>query len=115
MIYSSTNCINNIANIPNKEYKLLNNNIMTNLTTIEHFEKYDNLVQKYQLKNHKLPFKVLINHYKADKHLNSIPLKKWDVATFNLPNVYGISLAEKVCILKHIAIYHILKCKPKFN
>lgn len=44
----------------------------------------------------------------GDKHLNTIPLRKWDDAAAAIPRerVKGLSLAEKVCALKHVAKWH---------
>ena len=56
-----------------------------NLTTKDHFGKYDVLVKTHGLTNFKIPFKVTIKDYMENKYLNSIPLKNWDMATFYLP------------------------------
>ena len=87
---------------------------MTNKTTKSHYEKYEDIVQKYRLSSYRVNYSKseLLKAYNLDKYLNSIPLKNWDNTTFGL-NIKG-SLAEKVCTLKHIAIYHILKLKPQF-
>jgi len=64
--------------------------------------------------------------YSADKHLNNIPLSVWDRAAGRLyPNwgeddcrvswispftpdaARGLSLAERVCVLKHVAVTRI--------
>jgi polyhydroxyalkanoate synthesis regulator phasin len=45
---------------------------------------------------------------RGDKHLNTIPLRKWDQAAAMIPYLpgKGLSLSEKVCALKHVAIWH---------
>lgn len=45
---------------------------------------------------------------RGDKHLNSIPLRKWDQAAARIPYLpgKGLSLGEKVCALKHVAKWH---------
>ena len=87
---------------------------MKNLTSEDHFNKYENIVQSNGLSNMNLfSFDKLSKAYDEDKHLNSIPLQQWDSIAMRLP-IKG-SLAEKVCTLKHIAIYHILKLTPKFK
>ena len=48
--------------------------------------------------------------YSADKHLTNIPLSVWDSATwapFTLDAARGLSLAERVCVLKHVAVTRI--------
>ena len=45
--------------------------------------------------------------YSADKHLNNIPLSVWDSVANRLYAARGLSLAERVCVLKHIAVTRI--------
>lgn len=54
------------------------------------------------------PEKVRKALERGDKHLNTIPLRKWDDAAAAIPRerVKGLSLAEKVCALKHVAKWH---------
>jgi hypothetical protein len=42
----------------------------------------------------------------GDKHLNTIPLRKWDQAALGIPYMKGLSLSDKVCALKHVAQWH---------
>jgi hypothetical protein len=42
---------------------------------------------------------------RGDKHLNTIPLYRWDGAAAYI-RAPGLSLSEKVCALKHVATWH---------
>lgn len=42
---------------------------------------------------------------KGDKHLNTIPLRKWDQAVAAIPG-REFTLSDKVCALKHVAKWH---------
>ncbi len=44
---------------------------------------------------------------RGDKHLNTIPLRKWDAAAAEIPEEgFNFSLSEKVSALKHVAKWH---------
>lgn len=59
----------------------------------------------------------------GDEHLNSIPLKEWDLKVYQLNNTvkrkvkeydgYGLTLATGVCMLKAIAKQAVEKTYPK--
>lgn len=77
---------------------------------IEHAKKYEELAQKIGVEQLKAlipatPEQVRTALSRGDKHLNTIKLKKWDDATFEI-RVPGLSISEKVCILKHVATWH---------
>lgn len=79
---------------------------------IEHAKKYEEMARKIGVEAvRKLipasPQKVRRALERGDKYLNSIPLRKWDAAAFQL-NLPGrrMSLAEGVCVLKHVAKWH---------
>lgn len=76
----------------------------------EHIQKYEALAQRLGLEELKtlIPVsqdKVRQALERGDKHLNKIPLWKWDVAAGAIA-VPGLSLGEKVCLLKHVAKWH---------
>lgn len=99
-------------------------------TTKEHFDKYEAL---YQAKGSDLRYwesvmpatkaqiiDALENGTKG--HLNEIELAKWDLQarsyagwTSQRDGKYYSSLAEQVCLFKHIATFHIAKAIPVYE
>lgn len=79
---------------------------------IEHARKYDELAKKIGVEKIKslIPVssaKVRQALERGDKYLNTIALRKWDHAAFNLSlREQGLSLSEGVCVLKHVAKWH---------
>lgn len=76
----------------------------------EHAKKYEVLAQKLGIENlRKLmpvsPEKIRAALEKGDKYLNSIKLRKWDAAGTAIRGE-GLSMSEKVCVLKHVAKWH---------
>ena len=109
-----------------------------NITSKEHFLKYHNLISDYGLKNFIMKkirlnpellglnpfseynensyiFEQLKKAYDNDRHLNSIDLRYWDNFGELYLSGYPLTLSERVCFLKHIAIYDILQLKPQFK
>lgn len=75
----------------------------------EHFDKYENLYRQNEWVKKFIPFtKEEVKNALAsgDNHLNSLPLKKWDMTAIQALKIKGLSLSEKVCLLKHTAKYH---------
>ncbi len=77
---------------------------------IAHAEKYDEVARKIGIDFLKtlIPAssaRIRKALEKGDKHLNTIPLRKWDAAADNI-RASGLSLSEKVCALKHVATWH---------
>jgi hypothetical protein len=64
--------------------------------------------------------RVILNRLKKDRYLNNIPLKEWDssASVFLMYNrSAGLSLAEVVCMLKHLApcpsiVLHLIVVAP---
>ncbi len=93
-------------------------------TTKEHFDKYNELFiakGKPELYIPATKEEIIEALNNGDEHLNTIPLIKWDNAASCVgwtrkegDKLYS-SLAEKVCLLKHYAIYKVAKFKPKFD
>ena len=103
-------------------------------TMTEHEKKYDKIAQRIGIEALKkcLPFsaKSVKRALEAgDEHLNTIPLPLWDKAAGNRPSSYplhkggvflswdepwtkdkarGLSLAERVYILKHVAKFYLV-------
>jgi hypothetical protein len=42
--------------------------------------------------------------YEEDPHLNNIPLKEWDALSYQMWVPFGLSLSERVSMLKHAVI-----------
>lgn len=77
---------------------------------IAHAEKYEEIAQDLGVDFLKTlipasPEKIRKALERGDKHLNSIPLRKWDAASMQV-RVPGLSLSEKVSALKHVAVWH---------
>ena len=77
---------------------------------VEHAEKYEEFAQDIGVDELKelipaSPEKIRKAMERGDKHLNTIPLRKWDAAAVQI-QVKGLSLAERVCALKHVARWH---------
>ena len=96
----------------------------------EHYERYETLAQKIGIKGLKdhLPSSwaetIRLALANGDEDLNTIKLRKWDNlagATFSFgenftlshdgiwasENAKSLSLAERVCVLKHVAAHHL--------
>ncbi|MFA6185539.1 MAG: hypothetical protein WC720_05355 [Candidatus Shapirobacteria bacterium] len=96
-------------------------------TSKEHYEKYENLAQKMgisykrgqeiYLGSYKFTKKELIEKFKEDSVLNNISLTLWDrrAGTIDTNHSYHLSLAEKVCLLKHLVTYDIIGAMPEFE
>ncbi len=98
----------------------------TIITTKEHFEKY---AAMFKLKGDHLRDAVPFTKKEIEKaledgdiHLNTLKLSTWDGAgsqrvgwTNEIDGKKVKSLAEQVCLLKHIAIYHIANYEPIFK
>lgn len=94
-------------------------------TTEEHYKKYKEICDErmiaYSYLDNFMGYTAqeLLHHYLRDENLNTIPLEKWDhmIQTRNThPNktVRKITIAENVCLNKHIVKYHILGIEPEF-
>lgn len=85
--------------------------------TREHYEKYERLSEPVPTELTDDLYEDLQYLYCIDEHLNNIPLSRFDgkftiirllVHKANLTPHGGLSLAENVCILKHILIFRVL-------
>ena len=94
----------------------------------EHFKKYDALAKKIGIEKLVKLMPVskaeMVRKLAEDKHLNNIPLRVWDrqagcydsrhTRHFTMhfldpwapEKANGLSLAERVCVLKHVAKYY---------
>ena len=97
---------------------------MKNRTTREHYEKYAELKERFGVffdpaKNHfGLTKDQIIEKFKADKHLNSIPLGHFDAWAFSFRafNRRGtLSMAECCSLAKHCLIYDVIGATPEFE
>jgi hypothetical protein len=98
---------------------------LINKSTKAHYQKYSELAKVLHIsyKNYPnmlgYPKEELIEKFKEDKNLNNIPLQKWDTQALFIPNIkyngFTLSLAEKVCLLKHLAIYDIIGAVPELR
>ncbi len=95
-------------------------------TTYEHYTKYANMLKELGLGiTDKENFfgmtkDFLIGKFKEDAYLNNVPLKKWDAmwisfSVYHQKLALGKSLAEGVCVYKHLCIYHFLEVTPVFT
>ncbi|MFA5696391.1 MAG: hypothetical protein WC917_02995 [Bacilli bacterium] len=94
-------------------------------STKAHYQKYSDMAKVLHMsyKNYQSMLgytkEELIEKFKEDKNLNNIPLPKWDIQASFIPNIkyngFTLSLAEKVCLLKHLAIYDIIGAVPEFE
>jgi len=56
--------------------------------------------------------------YREDRHLNNVPLRRWDAQAFALfgfnrrARELGLSLSEGVCLYKHLVTYEIVGAEP---
>ena len=79
---------------------------------IEHAEKYEDVATDIGVNELKKlipasPEKIRKALERGDKHLNTIPLRKWDAAAAQIPEEgFNFSLSEKVSALKHVAKWH---------
>ena len=97
---------------------------MKNRTTREHYEKYAELKERFGVffdpaKNHfGLTKDQIVEKFKADKHLNSIPLGHfdcWSVSFMVYNQNSGLSIAECCCLAKHCLIYDVICATPEFK
>jgi len=94
-------------------------------STRVYYQKYSDIAKVLHMsyKNKTLMFEYskeeLIEKFKEDKNLNNIPLIKWDMQTLFIPNIkyngFTLSLSEKVCLLKHLVTYDIIRAMPEFE
>jgi hypothetical protein len=102
------------------------------MSAIEHYQKYEKLAQKLGVtalealaekainphNRQKNTIKYLKDCYSHDRYLNNIPLSQWDILDFPVKTLVQHSgggfhsLCQTVCVLKHVAVYHMLKIKP---
>jgi hypothetical protein len=95
-----------------------------------HYENYEKIAQTLGVEMLKdlVPFsreRILHAINEGDEHLNSLPLKEWDrkhPAIFEWAHRRSLPreavcwvLCDTVCVLKHVARYHICNCKPPSN
>jgi hypothetical protein len=92
---------------------------MKKKTTREHYEKYRDLAEQkgvgasismYYLGK---PKEKWIELFLEDEHLNNTPLSLYD-GTY-VSTGAGISLADNVCMHKHVIIYQIIGATPDFT
>ena len=98
---------------------------LINKSTKAHYQKYSEIAEilhmSYKNKTSMFDFSAdeLIEKFKEDKNLNNIPLGKWDTQASFIPNIkyngFILSLAEKVCVLKHLVIYDIIGATPELR
>jgi hypothetical protein len=98
---------------------------LTNKTTKEFYQKYEDISKllhiSYKNSQKMLGYskEELIEKFKEDNSLNNIPLRDWDIQAIFIPNIkyngFTLSLGEKVCLLKHLAIYDIIGAVPEFK
>ena len=86
---------------------------MANKPYSDHYKKYDKLSKQIGIERLKrlMPAtpEAIKEAFQEDEYLNSISLGRWDRAAMSIhhfSNGMSLSLAEKVCILKHIARYY---------
>lgn len=97
-------------------------------TTRSHYEKYSEYASKIGVDKLVvfLPgdSEKFTKAFKEDEHLNNIPLVRWDnyhSYVWNLARLNGIqenggwSMADTVCLLKHVAIYKTAGIRPEFT
>lgn len=92
----------------------------------KHYQKYEALARKLGIEKlktcvmgvlkicqHADPAEVVSHHLKINTSLTSIPLARWDVQEPVVRDLLrkagggSISLAECVCVLKHVARHHV--------
>ena len=88
--------------------------------SFEHYEKYEKMFKMKGMQY--VPFskeEIETALKNGDEHLNTLPLIKWDMAAVHVGYTRigengkkYFSLADQVCLLKHIAIYHIAEGTP---
>lgn len=106
-------------------------------TTREHFEKYRDLAKKLHVTFDTgsdfmniptrcgLPSKVQhsgrccwTHLFQRDPNLNNISLSRWDSYAISLkvynPLARGLSIAESVCLAKHLVVYQLVGAVPIF-
>jgi hypothetical protein len=94
-------------------------------STRNHYQKYSEIAKllhmSYKNKTSMFEYSAdqLIEKFKEDENLNNIPLAKWDTQALFIPNIkyngFTLSIAEKVCLLKHLVIYDIIGAIPEFE
>jgi len=97
----------------------------------EHYQKYEALAQKLGVRalktcvmsvlglcQHADPVEYLRSELAKDKHLNTIPLRRWDaregIVLMLIKKTGGgfHSMAQSCCVLKHVAKHHIAGLPP---
>lgn len=96
-------------------------------TSTEHFDKYEQLMDKLKICPHQLAISLfglyprwkLRKLFAEDEHLNNIPLGTLDWYTNNfliMPgNPHRMSLSDGVCVIKHCLIYYVIGADPLFE
>lgn len=101
---------------------------LTNKTSKEHYQKYEDMVLKLGLGEYALDGIVMgrdkdywMKKYQEDEHLNSHPLDQFDIQdawvrsiAFN-SGFKSWSLCSTVCCIKHLILYKLLKLEPVFT
>jgi len=98
---------------------------MINKTTRSHYEKYKEMARDCHVtfKNKEFPMdrtkETIIELFKRDNHLNNIPLYEFDSYFYVGKFYHGrewipSSLAENVCMYKHLLIYEVVGAEPVF-
>ena len=77
---------------------------------VEHAEKYELLARRIGIDYLKglipaSPERIRKALETGDRYLNTIPLRKWDMAALSVRE-QDLSLSEKVCALKHVAKWY---------
>jgi len=88
----------------------------------KHYTCYKNYVEKIGIRRliNAVPWQEseIREAYSTDCYLNNLPLKKWELLHPHIWNLKkracisplgGWSISDSVCLLKHVAIYHVLK------
>jgi len=89
-------------------------------TTKAHYEKYRDMAKRARitlLGSTSFGTKERLERlYRADPLLNNIPLYRFDRYYFRTRRIDGgpRSLAENVCMYKHLLTYEVLECTPVF-
>lgn len=92
---------------------------MEHKTTLEHYSKYALLakISGFKFKDTVLgrPRIQMEKLFSVDPNLNNIPLHEWDRLGSSLLMGQSVSMAERVCILKHLAIFQFLGAIAVFS
>ena len=106
----------NGSNVNSKKEKTVNHQ-----TTKRHYEKYRDMAERACITlRDSTSFGTkerLERLYKADPLLNNIPLYRFDGYYYWTRQIDGgpESLAENLCMYKHLLVYEVLGCVPEFG